>query len=326
MKLKGNLLLSALSPYLKSLAVLGILYYHYFRASFVAEHGQYPVAIQWQWVHAFSELQLNSPSWFEGVLRNFGFLGVTIFFILSGWGLGHSYLQKGYIQIPYREFLKKRLLRIAPLYYFAILVSVLFYLIKFAGDGSKQQDVLVSFLMKATFLHTFHPRMMANYNSTLWFIGTLFFLYLMFPLLYGMMRKLPGKTLLASLLVAGGSSLIILKSPLNDWHPYLAMGGFPLTKLGEFAFGVFLAVSLTKQGSAVQPWKEPSLLKPFKWMGAYSYGVLLFHRPWLEDSMVWFNAMKIHSPIVQATLFIVVAALLFGFLEKGFNALWNRVN
>ncbi|WP_238178358.1 acyltransferase [Calothrix sp. 336/3] len=81
--------------------------------------------------------QLTSilPSWLVLVVFHWGSLGVSIFFVLSGFVIAHS-LREATINWSYfRSFCVRRLVRLTPPYYFSILLTLGFALIAARAKG-----------------------------------------------------------------------------------------------------------------------------------------------------------------------------------------------
>ena len=119
------------------------------------------------WFHYYDEL-----GFIRFFLASFGFLG---FFMLSGFVLTHRYMNEK--KLHYFEFLKKRILRIFPLYYTAIILFI------FLGEGISLRDLI---------LHIFGLQTLFRGVETLpalWFIGTIFKFYLIFPILLRLLKK-----------------------------------------------------------------------------------------------------------------------------------------
>ncbi len=279
-----NKYLSDSSDFLKGFAMIALVYVHYVRI----EYG-YIDPINWIWdPQVFDKIVTEAAtySWWSVILRYFAQVAVSIFFILSAWGIAYSLLLKNAAPAPLPAFMHARVRKLAPLYWIALFMMLVAALIENHDSLIKVIKILVSFGLKAAFLHTFHPHAMFNYNSALWFFGSLMFLYLLFPMLFRAMQARPYPTLLASLAIGYASTVAIKASVLYDWHPALAMGGFPIARLGDFAFGIFLAVNAQKcqQNGTVDPFER------YAWVigtAALAFGLAGYVYEWLHP----FHAM-----------------------------------
>ncbi|WP_163337110.1 acyltransferase [Desulfopila sp. IMCC35008] len=115
-----------------------------------------------------------------------GELGVNIFLFCSSYGLTCSAINNNYFSLS--NYWKKRFVRIYPLYILSLLLYTQFvYHISFSN-----------FLAHAFFLHSFFLELSHN-PDPLWYMGVLFQLYLLFPLLY---RLIHAKTIYFWLVIA----------------------------------------------------------------------------------------------------------------------------
>jgi len=118
----------------------------------------------------------------------FGWQGVHIFLVLSGFGLTYSCLKKGG-NIAWKQWYLKRFERIFPTYWF-VCICIFFSLSLF--HLINQNDVVINllktirnlvldiFLLKNFSISTIFPA----YNDPLWFIPFIVGFYLIFPFLY----------------------------------------------------------------------------------------------------------------------------------------------
>ena len=112
--------------------------------------------------------------WYIGSILKFGYIGVDIFFFLSGFGLACSF-QKNNI----RQFYKNRVIKILPCYF---LYGVILLLnIAFQGGMFTWFDVLYKF---STLEYTF------RHGGIDWFMCAIIQLYLLFPLIFFLVKKI----------------------------------------------------------------------------------------------------------------------------------------
>lgn len=293
-----NKSLSESSDFLKGLAMIALVYVHYVRL----EYGLID-SIMWIWDPlVFDKIRAEAVQYsvWSVVLRYFAQIAVSIFFILSAWGIAYGLLMKNAQPAPLPQFMHARLRKLAPLYWIALFLMFIAAVAEHHDSLVKIIKIVVSFGLKAAFLHTFHPHAMFNYNSALWFFGSLMFLYLAFPLLYRATLARPYTTLLGSIALGYLCTALIKASPLNEWHPALAMGGFPLARIGDFAIGVFLAVHAQRceQSGRRNPFERYAYPIGF---AALAIGLLGFAYEWLHP----FHAMGmgVFAVLVGARVF-----------------------
>lgn len=119
-----------------------------------------------------------------------GFLGVDLFFFISGFCLFYPYARaaiEGRAQPGTRRFFERRLLKIVPSYLIALGVFAGVYHAQFASP----QDAAVQLGAHLTFLHTLSPYTFGAISGPLWTIGIEVQFYLLFPLIVRWFRRSP---------------------------------------------------------------------------------------------------------------------------------------
>lgn len=163
--------------------------------------------------------------------------GVQLFLIVSGFGLTWGLMVRyGRGAIPTREFYRRRFLRLFPEWWGAHIIFALIGLL--TGWG-------LSLLQPAFYLSLIGVRFTADrmyyFAPAWWFIGLLIQLYLIYPLLWAVLRKRgPLWLLIASCGVAFAAraiGLLVFKDYLDAW----SRGAILITRLPEFVFGISVA-------------------------------------------------------------------------------------
>ncbi len=133
-------------------------------------------------VHSTQRFAL--PVWLK-MVGGFGQMGCQIFFVLSAFTLCLSFDRK---QTKYFEFLKKRASKFAVPYWTMLAVyAIIRVLVAYRDNESIMQALnLPGILINALFLHGFVPDkfIMNGFVAGGWFLGTVFVLYVLFPLMY----------------------------------------------------------------------------------------------------------------------------------------------
>lgn len=120
----------------------------------------------------------GATKWFvEGLLR-YGWTGVDLFFVLSGFVLAAPFLRPGSKAPRYGPFLLRRWLRIAPPYYAAILFALLL-----VGGWSSLAEPARSLPQLLLFAQNLTPDTLAHVNPVFWTLAIEFQFYLLLPLL-----------------------------------------------------------------------------------------------------------------------------------------------
>lgn len=187
-----------------------------------------------------------------------GYLGVELFFVLSGFILCHVYLeQAGEKRFSYKNFLWARLARVYPLHIATLLgVGGLAAAALFAGM-SVDGNVLswASLPANIFMIHAWGVAPVAGWNHPSWSISAEWFAYLCFPLFAFVFWRVRHKPVLA---VIGAAAFLALL-----YAGFERLVGFPLTEatirwgalriVPCFAFGCALYL-LHRRGPMKAPW------------------------------------------------------------------------
>jgi peptidoglycan/LPS O-acetylase OafA/YrhL len=127
-------------------------------------------------VYHFANVNTGIP-YIDRFFKN-GNLAVSYFFVLSGYIMYLSYTDnyKGY-----KNFIQRRVARIVPLYWFALIMATLLVLIitKFSPD----KELLFAFLSNATFTQVSFDKYIYSLNTPGWSLCVEMSFYLLFPFL-----------------------------------------------------------------------------------------------------------------------------------------------
>jgi len=232
-------------------------------------------------VHLFQVFD-NPLGGFFG-LKNFyyvsiGGLSVTIFIILSGLVLELTYQNR---DIGYIEFVRKRIFRLYPIYYLALLLGIITYAIQLyygvlpdVYRNIGPFDVLFS-------LAAFYPfvgKWGGPFVPTSWFIGLIVGLYFLYPVIAATIRKRPHITILTLLVISAATRFFV-----GNYHllPTRPLDWFPLCRVFEFGFGIYLAHIVNKE-----QWKMLNgtgrMQSVIMFCGAISFPLFLVHRNILD--------------------------------------------
>jgi peptidoglycan/LPS O-acetylase OafA/YrhL len=173
-------------------------------------------------------------------LARFGYLGVTTFIILSGFGLTLS-IRKNTVsncnKFPWKEFFLRRVARIYPLYVFSHFI----FLITGAIMG-KYEDMPfnIGFILSITGLRAFFRDYFWYGPDTFWFIGLIIQLYILFPFLFMLIKITNTTNFLIIIFILTLISRNITCS-FSDVDKYNFMLGLAPNRLAEFSLGIALA-------------------------------------------------------------------------------------
>ncbi|MBL1200352.1 MAG: acyltransferase [Nostoc sp. GBBB01] len=212
------------------------------------------LAILWiAWYH-IDQLMLpaNQQIFNIRTLASFGFAGVNVFILVSGFGLTFSMMNKmannvsnSWISISWKDFYVRRLLRIYPLYIF---VHILFFITGTLQGKYTDMPLDIGFLLSITGLRVFFPKYFWYGPDAFWFIGLIVQFYLLFPLLFWLLLK----TKKANFLIISFAAYILFRliSSLSEYS-YIYMLGLAPNRIVEFSLGMVLAYSLKEKNQTI---------------------------------------------------------------------------
>lgn len=170
-----------------------------------------------------------------------GYIGVSFFFILSGFILSYSYQEKlldG--RRTLLDFFVGRIARIYPLHLLCALIAVPITLFYSADQALGLQAV--KFLANITMVHSFIPLedIYMSYNAPDWSISNEIFFYLMFPflLLAGLYKLSRARIFLALLAIFLLAAVAMLFSSESWQHAIFYVN--PLVRIFDFILGILL--------------------------------------------------------------------------------------
>lgn len=196
----------------------------------------------------------GAPEWLRNIVGS-GFVGVGLFFVLSGFILAYSYLDaQGEKQVDKRAFWQARFARIYPVYVLGTLAMVPFYLIYLHSQMSLPKAILKAFagaLICGSLLQSWIPSYAALLNFPSWSLSDEAFFYLLFPFVVPLLQRVANGRLVAWMV---GLWVVSLLAPLchirvfgpESAHLFNFWGGVvkfnPLVRLPEFLVGVVLGI------------------------------------------------------------------------------------
>ncbi|HJX50874.1 hypothetical protein A3K73_07260 [Candidatus Pacearchaeota archaeon RBG_13_36_9] len=155
-------------------------------------------------------------------LRYLGFVGISLFFIISGFLLANNYLSNEKFSV---KWFLKRYIKIAFLYYPTLIAIVLIF-----GEQVYSGNLSKNLLLHFVFLDFTSPETSFGIISTAWFLVPLMAFYLAFPYLNKLIKRYNYSI---SLIIAAAVLFRFYKGGLISFNP--------LFFLGEFCFGILFA-------------------------------------------------------------------------------------
>jgi peptidoglycan/LPS O-acetylase OafA/YrhL len=197
------------------------------------------------------------PRWTQTIIDQ-GFLGVTLFFVLSGFVLTYSH-QKDFsiTKMPsigyWFKFLYKRLARIYPPFIVGLLVLLVLSI------RLKSVPPWWLAVMSATFTQTYHPGVaMLWYDGGAWSVANEWFFYLLFPLLlplavrYLRSSRAVALALCGVIMLQAGLAFALYLHPAWSRHIYVFC--FPPARLPEFMAGILVANGVLRFSWRIPAW------------------------------------------------------------------------
>ncbi|MER3444306.1 MAG: acyltransferase [Armatimonadota bacterium] len=209
------------------------------------------VALRVVFHHYATPLFVGWPAPLAAVVNN-EFIGVSTFFVLSGFVLAYAYGNPERGLLRREDFWVNRLARVYPVYLLGFVLIApleLWNNVQVNGLVRGLEQSAMTGSLAALLLHAWTPWTMYSWNFPSWSISVEAFFYLLFPLLLPWLarqstpRLLGGLGLawLAGLLVPLLAVLFYLHHPLGPsaWIAVVgALRGLPLLRLPEFVFGL----------------------------------------------------------------------------------------
>ncbi|MBE9063077.1 acyltransferase [cf. Phormidesmis sp. LEGE 11477] len=188
------------------------------------------------------------------LLISTGDADVSVFIVISGFGLTSSwwkrYESQGIDHINLRDFWGQRVLRIFPLFWSAIALATLLYLINpawafFGQEVWSQGNFSALRALLATFstIRNFIPDYYYFLNGAWWYVGLSLQLYLIFPFLIQIGKKRGWSKLLAYSLLFSLTYRAICAIALSGSIGLVISFAFFPARLFDFAFGIYLAAA-----------------------------------------------------------------------------------
>ena len=203
------------------------------------------------WFHSGSSVLMDSgrvPAPLLNIVRN-GYLGVSFFFVLSGFILAYVYAGQMHRPGALKRFYFARFARVYPVYLLTVLAMLPFV------SCRSLFNCLPQFLLLQMW-PTLQAGQFENWNGPAWTLSVELLFYFMFPLLLRGLARLTltglagTAALLAGLMLAG--RLPGISAIDNVPFAFLTHVPLPVLRLPEFAFGIVMAL-LFLRGALPRP-------------------------------------------------------------------------
>src|SRR5580704_11495728 len=161
----------------------------------------------------------GGPWWYQN-FSSVGYIGVNLFFVLSGFILVYTYANT---TVSPRRFWQARFARIYPAYALSLLLSApfFFFAVRYLDIpflAWSKQHLVAACVLTLTLLQSWFPEAALTWNAVCWSLSVEAFFYLAFPLLLLWNREFTSRSLFYQ--IAGWSFLSLLISVLYIFlHP-----------------------------------------------------------------------------------------------------------
>ncbi len=178
------------------------------------------------WVIIY-HININFPSGLHNLFIDKGYLGVDMFFILSGFIISYVH-QHEFLTFPSPQtikFLILRCARILPVHYFMLFTYVFFFFFKsivlHQPSDSPEKNTFIDFIYHLFNIQAWGLAGHNSWNGPAWSVSAEWFAYLMFPVLTPFIARISGFKNNILLIVACFAFLAgftaVLHLPTIDW-------------------------------------------------------------------------------------------------------------
>ena len=252
--------------------------------------------------HLYAMKIASGGGWLRQIAA-IGYVGVSFFFILSGFILVYTYADR---DVPALAFWRARFARIYPAYLFSLLLAAPFFYfvaVKLKPTPLQfmvwpQNHLIPSVVLVLTLLQSWVPGAALAWNIPAWSLSDEAFFYLVFPiLLFWLTRKRQrtwvgiavacwvatlGLTIAYVVLRPDGVALVDDNSVLT-WLTVLKF--FPLVRFPEFLLGCCLALLYLRQPAA-RKWGTPLVMFGVAYFAAVVISAPHIPYPILHDALL----------------------------------------
>lgn len=216
-----------------------------------------------------------------------GIIGVAIFIFASGASLAYSTKVNNISDV--NKFYTKRLLRIYPAYWAAVVLCI-------ALSGTTLQFKFKEYIELITGFQAYMGDFNGPVNYSFWFIGLILCLYFLYPILDYLFKRKPHLTIISLFFISLFSRIIF--NEYNNFGLDRPAEWFPLCRIFEFGLGIYL-IKIDLYAHVV----NRSVL--IQWLSNLSFYMYLIHVPLIKYLE--------YNPLLFTTMLLLLASMLHSF-------------
>lgn len=284
------------------------------------------------------------------VSGRFGFLGVDVFFVISGFVIPYSMYRGGYYLKDFGRFLTKRIVRIEPPYLVSIVLVIFLNWVSTLSPYYRGAAFNINF--EALALHLGYLNAFFNFpwvNDVYWTLAIEFQYYLLIALVFPLLVHPEKKFSFGILLLFGISGFLLSNHDFIFNYSLLFIVGillfqFQIGYLSKKEFGAFLLIALIFIFVKFDKRYLVAALLPYffityfefndkvsKFLGNISYSLYLVHIP-IGGRIINLCEGHVKNELVRS-LFVFVAFIIsifaawlfYKFVEKPFIGMSKRI-
>jgi peptidoglycan/LPS O-acetylase OafA/YrhL len=246
--------------------------------------------------HYWGDLMPGAP---KGRVFESGFMGVSFFYILSGFILTHVYLRSGQPTVDWKKFYVARFARVYPAYALSLLIQFPLIgglLLRYRSPTDNSLIALRTLGAHLLLLQAWWPNLAWRWNQPSWSISDEAFFYLIFPVLavWSLRQvKIAPITMrigLAWLLTLTPAVGLLLHGvgwdeswPRPDSLSFVVFA--PIFRIPEFIMGVLLCILHRRIASAWSPARVLQLGKFATYLGLATAAVVILNGRWIPFAL-----------------------------------------
>lgn len=177
---------------------------------------------------------VSTKGYWDYIFKNVfseGFLGVSFFFILSGFILAYTYKLKLINKtISYKKFYIARFARVYPLHIFTTIL-----VLPLSFSAFREKILYHIFLIQSFFSN---PKIHFSLNTPSWSISDEAFFYLLFPLLIFLFYKIKKSIIIIPFIMVGIVFFLNYSLPETSKHYWIYIS--PFIRIFDFIIGIIL--------------------------------------------------------------------------------------